>query len=70
MKGQDQTRIRKYIAYESLVGLTSNKRIIKDNKDYEDAVKKGKSNEEPVERVCHLLGGQDKDGENVSNHTE
>ena len=57
MKGQDQTRIRKYIAYESLVGLTSNKRIIKDNKDYEDAVKKGKSNEEPVERVCHLLGG-------------
>ena len=70
MIGHDQTMLRKYTTYISLVGLTSNKGIINDNKDDEDAVKYCKSYEEPVERVCHLLGGQNKDGEQVSNQTK
>ena len=46
---------------------TSDKRVVKDNKDDEDAVKDGKSNEEPIEGVGHLLGRQDKDRDDISN---
>ena len=56
VNGQDQTKTRKCSAFESLVRLTSNKRVIKDNKYDKDAVKYGESNEEPIERVCHLFG--------------
>ena len=49
---------------------TSDKRVVKDNKDNEDAVKDGKSNEEPVERVGHLLGRQDENRDDISNQTE
>ena len=49
---------------------TSDKRVVKDNKDDEDAVKDGKSNEESVERVGHLLGRQDEDRDDISNQTK
>ena len=49
---------------------TSDKRVVKDNKDDEDAVKDGKSNEEPIEGVGHLLGRQDKDRDDISNQTK
>ena len=49
--------------------VTSDKGVVKDYEDDEDTIKDGQGNEESVERVLHLVGGQDKDGEKVPNKT-
>ena len=49
---------------------TSDKRVVKDNKYDEDAVKECECNEQLVEGIIHLLGRQNDDGENISNKTK
>ena len=39
--------------------------IVKDSNDDEEDIKAGENNEEKVERVPHLLGGQNEDDEDV-----
>ena len=49
--------------------VTSDEGVVKDYEDDEDTIKDGQGNEESVEGVLHLVGGQDKDGEKVPNKT-
>ena len=49
--------------------FTSDEGVVKDYEDDEDTIKDGQGNEESVEGVLHLVGGQDKDGEKVPNKT-
>ena len=53
-----------------LIILTSCHAIVKDGNDGEENVKVGEDYEEKVERVSHLLGGKNTDGETISQDTE
>ena len=49
---------------------TSYKTVVQNNKTDKNVVKASQGQEEPVERVLHLLAGQGDGGEGVSNHPE
>ena len=49
---------------------TSYKTVVQNNKTDKNVVKASQGQEEPVERVLHLLAGQGDGGESVANHTK
>ena len=59
-----------YEQYHIQSGPTSGHAIVKNSKEDEENVKDGEDNEENVERVPHLLWGEDKNYEEVSNNTK
>ena len=49
---------------------TSYETVVQNDKTDKNIVKASQGQEEPVERVLHLLAGQGDGGEGVSNHPE
>ena len=49
--------------------LTSSHAIVKNSDEYEENIKTGEDNEEKVEGVPHLLGGEHDDDEDVAENT-
>ena len=47
---------------------TSSHAVVKDTNEYEDDLKAGENNEQKIEGISHLLGGENKDTENVPNN--
>jgi hypothetical protein len=52
------------------MNVTSSHAIVKNSDGDEENVKAGKNNEKKVERVSHLLGGQNQDYENIAKNTK
>ena len=49
--------------------VTSSHAIVKNSDGDEENVKAGENNEKKVERVPHLLGGQNQNNENIAQNT-
>ena len=50
--------------------VTSDESIVQNYEDDENTIKEGECNEELVEGIFHLMGGQHKNGEEVASKTK
>ena len=52
------------------INVTSSHAIVKNSDGDEENVKDGQNNEKKVERVPHLLGGQNQNNQNIAQNTK
>ena len=50
--------------------VTSDESVVQNYEDDENTIKEGECNEELVEGIFHLMGGQHKNGEDVASKTK